>query len=154
MPQIMSIGFTMPKSRKNFSDRLRELMASKGITLTKLSDDLDLPTTTVSNWIRGASFPRADKLDALATYFNVSIDDLMNVELSIETDSDNDNQVSPEQRLLSAAQRASFYQLALGSTVEERYMLEMFRKLPADRRNSVVAFILTQISEAERSDSK
>jgi len=48
-----------------------------GKSQTDLSDDLDIPLTTISSWVHGNSYPRIEKLAKLAQYFGVSVTDII-----------------------------------------------------------------------------
>lgn len=50
---------------------LTKLMKSRHITAKKLASDLGVPYTTVLDWLHGTSYPRSDKIEKLAEYFNV-----------------------------------------------------------------------------------
>lgn len=71
------------------SEQIREIFANNLRTLLQLSDkkqadvlrDLGIKQTTFSSWCNGTKFPRADKLDWLATYFGVSREALISENL-------------------------------------------------------------------------
>ncbi|AMW98410.1 LexA family protein [Rummeliibacillus stabekisii] len=48
----------------------------KGITQTDMARDLNFPETTVSNWMKGNTYPRPDKLQMMADYFNIKRSEL------------------------------------------------------------------------------
>ena len=43
---------------------------------TDIAKELGIPETTMSNWTRGNTYPRADKIQLLADYFNIKRSDL------------------------------------------------------------------------------
>ena len=45
--------------------------------ISNLSKDLKIPYSTVSDWVHGNSFPRPEKIEILANYFNVAYNDLV-----------------------------------------------------------------------------
>ena len=51
--------------------------ARKGITKTKLADEIGVSTGTIKNWQSGKTEIPASKLVALAQYFNVTTDYLL-----------------------------------------------------------------------------
>lgn len=61
---------------KNISKYMKE----KNVDRTKLSNDLKLKYTTVSDWINAKTYPRIDKIELLANYFGVSKSDLVEEE--------------------------------------------------------------------------
>jgi repressor LexA len=58
--------------KKIMADNLKSLLSSKGITQTMMAKDLDIPEMTVSNWIKGKTYPRPDKIQLMANYFGVN----------------------------------------------------------------------------------
>ena len=54
--------------------RLLELRTQKGLTLTKLADDLNMPVMTYHNYEKRRNDPNVNTLIKLADYFNVSLD--------------------------------------------------------------------------------
>ncbi len=61
----------MIDSKKALSRNLRQLLSAHNMIVKDLSDNLQLPYNTVLGWCNGTSYPRSDKLDKLAEYFNV-----------------------------------------------------------------------------------
>jgi transcriptional regulator with XRE-family HTH domain len=57
-----------------------QLLQKHGITPYKLSKEIDVSQSTLSDWKRGRSTPKQDKLQKIADYFGVTIDYLMNGE--------------------------------------------------------------------------
>ncbi|TWL93697.1 LexA repressor [Bacillus licheniformis] len=60
--------------------KLKEIMASnlkkqlkrKGISQTMMARDLNIPEMTVSNWVKGKTYPRPDKIQLMADYFGIT----------------------------------------------------------------------------------
>ena len=58
-----------------FSKRLRSLRLTNHLTLTQLSQSLDIPCSTLSCWERGTAFPRNPvEIDIIAYFFGVKRD--------------------------------------------------------------------------------
>ncbi|MCW4359520.1 helix-turn-helix domain-containing protein [Bacillus altitudinis] len=57
-----------------YGKRIRELRKEKGMTLRELSEELNIPFTTLGNYEREDRQPRFDTLKAIADYFQVTID--------------------------------------------------------------------------------
>lgn len=64
------------KARQIFVTNLKREMRRTGKTQSDISRALNIPLSTVSSWHNGASYPRVDKMQALADYFHVSMRDL------------------------------------------------------------------------------
>lgn len=66
------------------AQQLKDIMAKNliyyinksGKTQTDISRELNIPETTMSNWIRGNTYPRTDKIQLLADYFKIRRSDL------------------------------------------------------------------------------
>lgn len=57
--------------KKNFSINLKRLMKKNNKTQNDMINDLGLSSATISSWVNGSRFPRMDKINLLADYFNV-----------------------------------------------------------------------------------
>lgn len=58
------------------SNNLKNLLAKKRVTQTDMARDLEIPVTTVSNWMKAETYPRPDKIQLMADYFKVSRSDI------------------------------------------------------------------------------
>lgn len=59
-------------NKEIMAKNITRLMTQNNIDRNKLSKDLDIKYTTLSDWINGKTYPRIDKIELLANYFNVS----------------------------------------------------------------------------------
>lgn len=77
-----------------------KLLQSRGVTPYKVSKETGVSQSTLSDWKRGVSTPKQDKLQKIADYFGVSLEYLMTGE---EKDTDryylNDETAEMAQRL-------------------------------------------------------
>lgn len=62
-----------------FSERLKELRLSKGMTQRQLAEKFKIHQTTVKDWEVKGKQPGYETLIALAQFFNVSVDYLLGV---------------------------------------------------------------------------
>ena len=60
-----------------FSQNLRNLMQKFGKSRNQVCDDLGFKYTTFTDWYNGNKYPRIDKIEMLADYFNVLKSDLI-----------------------------------------------------------------------------
>lgn len=63
--------------RSIFARNLNRLLNSKGETQLEVAKKLGIKQSTFSSWCTGVKFPRADKLDLLASYFGVEREELI-----------------------------------------------------------------------------
>ncbi|MCZ1180370.1 MAG: XRE family transcriptional regulator [Shouchella clausii] len=60
------------KLKETMANNLKKQLSRKGITQTMMARDLDLPEMTVSNWVKGKTYPRPDKIQLMADYFGIN----------------------------------------------------------------------------------
>lgn len=63
--------------RAAFGHRLRELRKNKGYSIEYTVSSMNLPRSTYSGWELGKRVPLSKSLDALAEFFNTTVDYLM-----------------------------------------------------------------------------
>lgn len=56
---------------------IKRYMERKGVTNQQLCDDLNFKYTTFMDWIKGVTYPRIGKVEALANYFGCEKSDLI-----------------------------------------------------------------------------
>lgn len=61
----------------NFPKALKYYMSANDKKQQDLIQDLKLSSATVSQWVNGKAFPRMDRIEMLATYFNITTTDLL-----------------------------------------------------------------------------
>jgi len=65
--------------KRLFSINLKRIMLENGKTQSDIVKDLNFRQATVSDWLNGKKYPRMDKIEMLAQYFRISIDELISV---------------------------------------------------------------------------
>ena len=77
----------------NFNEKLQELRKQKGLTQEELAKALFVSRTAVSKWESGRGFPNIDSLKAIATFFSLSVDELLSSDelLTIAQEDTNQN---------------------------------------------------------------
>lgn len=61
----------------NFSDKLVTLRESKNLNRTEFAAIFGIDRTTVGKWEKGANYPTVEMLDKLASFFGISVDELL-----------------------------------------------------------------------------
>ncbi len=108
-----------------FASNLKRYMEVKGKSRNDISEALGISYFTVSDWVNGKKYPRMDKVEMLANYFNVQKSDL--IEIKSETN-------SPEEPKL---------------TEGEEMLLNLFRKIPEDKQQLVLQMIRVALGNQE-----
>lgn len=76
--------------KKIFARNLTRYIAQSGRTQTELADMLGVAQSTFNNWCTGVRYPRMDKVEQLARYFNIKKSDLIEEKLTPEKEADAD----------------------------------------------------------------
>lgn len=63
--------------RNNFARNLKYYIKIKKIKRKEICNKLNIPTSTLSDWINAKKFPRIESLEELATFLNTSELDLL-----------------------------------------------------------------------------
>ena len=64
-------------NKEIMTQNLQRLMDSRGIDRNKLCADLGFKYTTLTDWLKGNTYPRIDKIEMMANYFGVEKSDLI-----------------------------------------------------------------------------
>lgn len=59
------------KNREYFSANLNRIMKEKGVRQIDIHNDLDIPKSTITGYVKGRSLPTSGNLQKLADYLNV-----------------------------------------------------------------------------------
>jgi repressor LexA len=103
-------------NRDVFASNLKLYMELTGKTRNDISEALGISYFTVSDWVNGKKYPRMDKVEMLANYFNIQKSDLIE---------DKTNQPAPDKPL----------------TEGELVLLDLFRRVPEDQQQLVLQMI-------------
>lgn len=63
-----------------FGEKLQKLRKSKGLTQEELAESLYVSRTAVSKWESGRGYPSIDSIKEIASFFSVTVDDLLSSE--------------------------------------------------------------------------
>ena len=64
-------------NKQIMAKNIRRQMERKGISNQQLCDDLGFKYTTFMDWIKGVTYPRIGKIEAMADYFGILKSDLI-----------------------------------------------------------------------------
>ena len=65
---------------ETFSDRLKDLIKTKGITMKELSEQIGIPKSTINGWTLKISLANIYGLRKIALFFGVTADYLLGLE--------------------------------------------------------------------------
>ena len=60
-----------------FANNLRKQMELKGVSRNDICKALEISYFTVSDWVNGKKYPRMDKVEKLAAFFNIPKSELI-----------------------------------------------------------------------------
>ena len=63
-----------------FGEKLQNLRKNKGLTQEELAESLYVSRTAISKWESGRGYPSIDSIKEIATFFSVTIDELLSSE--------------------------------------------------------------------------
>ena len=91
---------------------IQRYMDQRGITRQQLCDALDIKYTTLRDWLKGITYPRIGKVEAMANYFGCEKSDLIEAKKEKPTAQD-DGLTDGQRKLIEFAQSLSEDQAVL-----------------------------------------
>ena len=67
-------------------DTFEKLCAAKGVTPYRVAKETGVSTSTLSSWKTGRYTPKQEKLQKIAEYFGVTVDQLTGVQTDVQSD--------------------------------------------------------------------
>ena len=99
-----------------FGENLKSLRKQKNLTQERLADFLGVSFQTVSKWERGDTYPDITMLPEIASFFRVSVDELLGV-----------NRAADEEEIISKLREYDNHGLAY-PVAREEYLKELTEK--------------------------
>lgn len=65
------------ENKQIMARNIQRYMEQRGVTRQQLCDDLDIKYTTLRDWLKGITYPRIGKVEAMANYFGCEKSDLI-----------------------------------------------------------------------------
>jgi len=78
------------RNKQIMASNIKRYMEMKGVTNQQLCDALDFKYTTFMDWIKGVTYPRIGKVEAMANYFGCEKSDLIEEKMTEEKEKDNE----------------------------------------------------------------
>lgn len=102
------------ENKRIMAQNIKRYMEKKGVTNQQVCDALDFKYTTFMDWVKGVTYPRIGKVEAMAQYFGCEKSDLIEEEKEpTETDGLSKN----KRALMAFAQSLTEEQAALALRV-------------------------------------
>ena len=83
-----------------FHEKLQDLRKKNKITQQQLADSIYVSRTAISKWESGRGFPNIDSLKLIASYFGVTVDELLSTEEAIKIADESRKQAEDRYRTL------------------------------------------------------
>jgi Helix-turn-helix. len=64
-------------NKEVMAENIQFYLDKLGKTRQQMADELNIPYTTVANWLQANTYPRIDKIEQMANYFNITKADLV-----------------------------------------------------------------------------
>ena len=77
-----------------FVHNLKVVMKERKINRVKLAKDLNIPYTTLCDWCTGRIFPKIEKIEMIANYFNLPTSDFVGMRKLNDIDDDLSNEIA------------------------------------------------------------
>lgn len=65
------------ENKRIMAENIQRYMDQRGISRQQLCDALDIKYTTLRDWLKGLTYPRIGKVEAMANYFGCEKSDLI-----------------------------------------------------------------------------
>lgn len=109
------------ENKQIIAKNIQRYMDQRGITRQQLCDALNIKYTTLRDWLKGFTYPRIGKIEAMAQYFGCEKSDLIEDKKEQPTVQDD------------------------GLSEEKRELIESIKKLPEDK-----ILLLLQVAKSIR----
>ena len=130
---------TFKEQNMEFYSKLQALRKQKGITQEELAEKLFVSRTAVSKWESGRGYPNLDSLKAIASFFSVTIDELLSGDELLNI-AEQDNQ-----------RKRNRFRAVLFSLLDIALVLLLFLPFFAQRGNAAVRGVsLLQLTSVSR----
>lgn len=114
--------------KRNFSETLKAIMQKHSKTQGDLVKDLNFRQATVSDWLNGKKYPRMDKIEKLANYFDISINELLLQSVTVPVPASS----------------------SLSLTQQEETHIKKYRQLDADGKEEIDDLIDVKLAKLQR----
>ena len=118
------------ENKRIMANNIKRYMEIKGVTNQQLCDALGFKYTTFMDWIKGVTYPRIGKVEAMADYFGVLKSDL------IEERTEEHRQMQKNNDIITDAV------IKMRTDGEFFYLVECLMKLDDEKRSAIKQMVL------------
>ena len=126
-------------------DRLEKLLKERGITPYRLAKDLGISQSSLSEWKKGNSIPKHDRLVKIAGYFDVPVHYLMGCETD-DTLENGANQALLEQLMALVKEKLDAPEW---NDEQAKQNLILFNSLSPDKKTEALQYLRYLVSRQE-----
>lgn len=115
-------------------ERIKKLISDRGLVTSKFLQEVDLPSSAISEWSKGKAKPSLDALTKIADYFGVSVDYLLG-RTSIGNEINSHNTISGNNNIIGNGN-------CIGEklTEQEIALIDIFGKLDVIKQAQLLSF--------------
>ena len=95
------------ENKKIMAQNIKRYMEQKGVTNQQLCDALGFKYTTFLDWVKGVTYPRIGKIEAMADYFGILKSDLIEEKQEEEKPVNDDGLTESQRELIAFAKTLS-----------------------------------------------
>lgn len=99
---VMSLG-----NKQIMAENIKRLLDKKGLNPRQMAMALDFKYTTVLDWVNAKTYPRIDKIEMMANFFNVAKSDLVEEYTSTTTENLIDEKLEKYYKNIKADRKAT-----------------------------------------------
>ncbi len=125
-------------------DRLENLLKERGITPYRLAKDLGLSQSSLSEWKRGNSIPKYERLVKIAGYFNVPVSYLTGKDEDVSEDVNNPVLLDKLMKMVKEKLDAPNW-----SDEQAKENLELFSSLSDDKKLEALRYLRYLVIQQE-----
>ena len=122
--------------------KITELRKSQGLTQEKLSEKLGVSRQTIANWEADSTNPDINQAKAVAELFQVSLDDLLSVEVDVEAREEKSILSSLIGRICFLEAETTDYRISYKTPVEVVDVQKNFIKIRFKAKNELVTKLI------------
>ena len=134
--------------RQIFVDNLKRILADKEILQKDLAKAVGVSTTTVCDWVKSRSYPRMERIIAIAEYLNINMSDLTEAKCVVNGVSNQEqefldlfNDISDEKKELIINLLKYLKEKPIPK--EKQKLFDLYDDIPTDKKELAISLLNT-----------